>query len=196
MTRDLGAGTAEVHQTGIQAQAMSVLYFWLEAVPAEKRFAKDDALDAEITDRFAALRAAVVASEAAGWRDTPAATLAAIILIDQFSRNIFRGGAAAFAADPLARVLATHALAESWDQRLSMAERQFLYMPFMHSEDAADQARSVALFATVDEASADYARQHADQIARFGRFPGRNAALGRINTHAEEALLSQPGAGF
>jgi uncharacterized protein (DUF924 family) len=188
MKRDLGTATGEVHRAG------EVRRFWLEETPAELRFARDAALDAEIFARFEALRDAVLASHAAGWRDDPYNLLAAVILLDQFSRNIHRGSAEAFAADPLARALTREALAHGWGAGLTAVERQFLYMPLMHSESMADQLVGIALFEAdgKDGIVADFARRHAAQIARFGRFPQRNAALGRMTTEAEAELLARP----
>lgn len=188
MKRDLGTATGEVHR------AAEVRRFWLEDTPAELRFGRDAALDAEILARFGTLRDAVLASHAAGWRDDPRSLLAAVILLDQFLRNIHRGSADAFAADPLARALTREALAHGWGAGMSPLERQFLYMPLMHSESMADQLASIALFEAdgKDGIVADFARRHAAQIARFGRFPQRNAALGRATTAAEAELLARP----
>lgn len=181
----------EVHRA-----ATEVLHFWLETVPPDKRFARDDALDAEIGRRFSGMRAAVVA-DPVPWRADADTLLAAIILIDQFSRNLFRGQAEAFAADPLARDLARHGIAMGWDAGMATVRRQFLFLPFMHSEDAEDQALSVRLYAAIgDPGLIRFAQLHADQIDRFGRYPGRNAALGRRDTAEETAFLSQPGARF
>ncbi len=183
MARDLGTVDPQVHD-----EAEAVIAFWLDETPAEKRFARDDALDAAIARRFGALRDAVADGGAAGWRDDPRTVLAAVILLDQFSRNLFRGDARAFAADPLARSLADAAIAAGWDGDMDAEERRFLYMPFMHSEDMADQRRSLDLFGADDH----WARAHADQIARFGRFPQRNDALGRETTVEEAAFLADP----
>jgi len=164
----------------IAAQAEAVLHFWLEEVPPEKRFAVDQELDAECERRFGALRDEVIAVHAAEWRARPRTLLAAIVLIDQFSRNIFRGDALAFAGDPLARALANEALAKGWDAEMTPFERQFLYLPFMHGETMADQVRSLALFAQPGlEMARDFAIGHAREIAVEGRFKGRDAALGR-----------------
>jgi uncharacterized protein (DUF924 family) len=192
MNRDLGTATGEVHQ------AAGVLRFWLEETPEAQRFTADDALDAAIAARFGALRDGVLASHAAGWRAGGRTLLAAIILLDQFSRNIHRGSARAFAADPLCRALAREALARGWGDGMTALERQFLYMPFVHSEAMADQLLGVALFEADgrDGVPADFARRHASQIARFGRFPQRNAVLGRTTTAAEADLLSRPGERF
>lgn len=182
----------QVHRT-----ARAILDYWLREVPPEKRFAKDEAIDRAIAERFGAAHDAIVASGAAEWRDDPAQLLAAVIAVDQFSRNLFRDDARAFAGDPLARELTGEALDKGWDAGMSAEERQFLYMPLMHSEDIADQDRSVALYATLGLPEAfDFAKRHRDQIAQFGRFPGRNAALGRESTPQEIELLKQPGSAF
>lgn len=168
-----------------------IIRFWLEGTPPDRRFAKDAALDAEIARRFGAVRDAILAGAATGWREDPRALLAAVIALDQFSRNIHRGSPRAFEADALARDLTSLALARGWDADMSADERQFLYMPLMHSEDADDQARSVALFDALGDAeAARFARAHARQIDRFGRFPGRNATLGRASTKAEREFLT------
>jgi uncharacterized protein (DUF924 family) len=192
MADDLGAGTREVH-----AQAAAILRFWFEELPPEKRFAKDDAVDAECARRFGDVRDAILASGAAGWRENADTLLAAIIALDQFSRNIHRGSARAFEADALALELAREAIANGWDTDMNTERRQFLYMPFEHAEDADVQAESVALFTALgDQEALDYARGHQALIDQFGRFPHRNAALGRVSTPEEEAYLSQPGAGY
>ncbi|WP_019516433.1 DUF924 family protein [Sphingomonas sp. Mn802worker] len=174
-----------------------VLDFWSDRVTPEQRFAKDDALDRMIATRFGATRDAVLASDAAGWRDTPEALLAAIILLDQFSRNIHRGKAEAFAADGLARDLTLEAIRRGWEDRYTPEQRQFLYMPLMHAEDAELQALSVEKFEQLgDEEALSFARDHRDVQARYGRFPSRNAALGRTSSPEEQEYLSQPAAGW
>lgn len=192
MNRDLGMSSTEVHRW-----ASEILHFWFEDVSAERRFAKDEALDKLIADRFGNLRNDVKANGGAGWKDDPRALLAAIILLDQFSRNIYRGSAEAFATDALARSLARIALEHGWDLSMSTVERQFLYMPFMHSENLEDQALCVRLFEALgDPFILDFAHRHAAQIVRFGRFPQRNEALGRSTTADELELLKQPSASF
>ncbi|PZQ58611.1 MAG: DUF924 domain-containing protein [Sphingomonas taxi] len=177
----------------VDSAAQSVLDFWF-ALPSERQFGKDDALDADIRDRFGALRDRVAATGAKEWRDSARHVLAAVILLDQFSRNLFRGQAEAFAADPLARELTERAIERGWDRSLSPAERVFLYMPLMHAEDAAGQARSVAMFEALGiEENLAFARDHAEVFARFGRFPSRNAALGRETTAVEQAYLDAGG---
>lgn len=178
-------------------QPGDVLDFWFQEVTPEQRFAKDDALDRTIAERFGPARDAVLASDAAGWRDTPEALLAAIVLLDQFSRNIHRGEAEAFAADALARELTLLAVEHGWEERYTPEQRQFLYMPLMHAEDAALQALSVEKFEQLGEEEAlAFARDHRDVQARFGRFPSRNAALGRASSPEEQVYLSQPDAGW
>jgi len=176
--------------------APAILDFWFGEVGEQRWFVRDEALDARIRARFADLRHAVVASRAEAWRDTPQHLLAAIILVDQFSRNIHRGTAQAFAADPLALELALLALDRGWDSGMTPAQRQFLLMPLMHSEELRMQDRGLVEFARLGDANAlDFARRHHDLIARFGRFPGRNAALGRRTTPAEQDALDR-GAAF
>lgn len=185
-------GEAEVH-----ARAREVLDFWLDEVPEEKRFAKDAALDRTIAERFGPLRDLVMGSGAAGWRDDPDTLLAAIILLDQFSRNIHRGSAEAFTGDPLAQQLTRIGLDRGWDRTMSDDRREFLYMPLMHAEDPAIQKLCLEKFGELGDAeNLRYARDHAEVIDRFGRFPSRNAALGRETTPEEAAYLSQPGAGW
>lgn len=179
--------------TGDTAErANEILYFWFEEVRPERQFAKDDALDAECLARFGSLRDAVVASDAAGWRGNAEMLLAAIILIDQISRNIHRGTADAFAADPLALELALSGIAAGFNGRLATDRRAFLYMPLMHSEDRGVQRFSLRCFGEPGlEHNMDFARQHHDVVQRFGRFPSRNAALGRETTEAEREFLAQ-----
>jgi uncharacterized protein (DUF924 family) len=185
-------GTLDVH-----ARAREVLDFWFGQVGEEGWFAKSDVLDAECAHRFGPLRDLVLGNSAAGWRDDSDTLLAAIILLDQFSRNIHRGEAEAFAADPLARALALEAIEKGWDKPLPSERRAFIYLPLEHAEDMAMQKLSVEMFATLeDEEDLKYARDHAAVIERFGRFPSRNAALGRESTPEELAYLSQPGAGW
>lgn len=174
------------------ADASPVLDFWFDEAGPNRWFAKDDAFDAGIAGRFGELRDEVVASDAAGWRDDVAQLLAAILLSDQFSRNIYRGSARAFEADPLALELAYQALDRDWTHAAPHDWRQFLLMPLMHSERPDDQERSVAEFSRLgDPEVTRFAMRHRDQIARFGRFPGRNAALGRVSTEEEREVIER-----
>lgn len=191
MTADLGMDETQVH-----AQARDVIDFWFGLAP-EKHFAKDETLDREIAERFGALRDRVLATEAIGWRDDPDTLLAAILLLDQFSRNLHRSSAQAYAADPLALDLCLSAIDAGWDDRYPPDRLVFVYMPLMHAESRAMQDLSVAKFAELGiEDNLAFARDHRDVIRLYGRFPSRNAVLGRASTEAEQAYLSQPDAGW
>jgi len=188
----LGPGWGEVEEA-----ADRVLAYWFDELGPERWFVKDDAVDRDCADRFGAMRDDVLASDALGWRGEAKTMLAAIILLDQISRNIHRGSARAFEADPLAESLSHEAIERGWVATLPPERAKFLLMPLMHAEHADAQRLSLIEFAALgDEYTLDFARDHADVFARFGRFPGRNAALGRESTPAEQAYLSQPGAGW
>ncbi len=177
--------------------AEEVLGFWFEGLMPEQWFAKSDELDREIGTRFESLRREVLESSAAGWRDDPRTLLAAVILLDQFSRNVHRGTPQAFAADPLAQELASLAVERGWDRDMTPEQRQFLYLPFEHAESRELQAVSLSCYGALGQEEAlEYARQHAEVIARYGRFPSRNAALGRESTAEEMEYLAKPGAGW
>ena len=131
------------------------------------------------------------------WLSAPRGWLAAILVLDQFPRNLFRGDARAFATDEAALGLAKRAIAEGIDLKLTPAQRSFVYMPFQHSEEKADQARSIELFTALgNPLNLDFAIRHKDIIDRFGRFPHRNAILGRTTTDEEATFLKQPGSSF
>lgn len=170
-----------------------VLSFW-RAAGETRWYANDAAFDAEIRDRFGALWRDAAAGRLADWERSDDGTLALVIVLDQFPRNMFRNDARAFSTDAMARDVAMRALGRGVDRRVDGALRQFLYLPFMHSEDLADQERCVALFAPLgDENNTKYAIIHADIIRRFGRFPHRNRALGRPTTAEEQAFLDSGG---
>lgn len=191
MTGDLGTAGAEVH-----AEATEILDFWF-AMTTQEHFARDAVVDRAIAARFGVMRDTVLATRAKYWRESPDTLLAAIILLDQFSRNIHRGEAEAFAADDLAAALTLHAIEMGWEVRYTPERRVFLYMPLMHAEDLPLQRLSVEKFEALGIAeNVAFARDHADVIARHGRFPSRNAALGRTSTPEEEAYLSRPDAGW
>ena len=176
------------------ASPHAVLAFWRDAGP-DKWFKKNDAFDQDIRRRFLETYEAAAAGTLGAWEATPDGVLALVIVLDQFPRNMFRGAARAFAADPLARAVADRALARGFDRAMAQADRQFFYLPFEHSEMLADQDRCCDLFrATGDAELVKWAELHADIIRRFGRFPHRNAALGRATTAEEQAFLD--GGGF
>ena len=194
MGGDLGTHGAIVHDPAgpdVEEAAREVLDFWF-ALPMERQFARDPALDAEITERFSALRDAVFADRAQGWREGPDELLAAIVLLDQFSRNIHRDSPRAYEADELAVELTLLAIERGWEERYAEEERAFLYMPLMHAEDLALQHLCVDKFAAMGGPNVPFAIGHREVIERFGRFPTRNAALGRDTTAEEEAFLEAP----
>ncbi|MFC4160321.1 DUF924 family protein [Chitinimonas lacunae] len=175
--------------------------FWFGLSP-QRWFGKDPAFDAELAARFAALVETALQGGLKEWLSTPSGTLAYLLLTDQMPRNLFRDSARAFAGDALALAAAQQAVDAGFDRALTPIERVFMYLPFEHAEDLAQQDRSVALFerlAAESPASAgylDYALRHREVIARFGRFPHRNHLLGRESTAEEASYLAQPGAGF
>jgi len=168
-----------------------VIRFWFEELTKDQWFARSDILDAQIRLRFLTLQERLVASDAAGV-STPRSLLAAIIVLDQFSRNMFRGTPRAYACDAIARRLSKMAIENGFDAGMTEEERNFLYLPFQHSEDREDQALSLRLFENLgNEDWTPYARAHKAIIDRFGRFPHRNATLGRTSTAEEIALLNE-----
>jgi uncharacterized protein (DUF924 family) len=191
----------------VSHRAEAVLAFWFAPEHVAHWFAADAAFDAAIRAGFAADVEAAAAGRLRDWAVTPPGWLALLILLDQFPRNLHRGDPRAWAQDVGAQQLALSGIAEGFDRRLSARQRVFAYLPLEHAENMALQQRSVALFeALCAEVPAeerpryagflDYARRHAEVIARFGRFPHRNAVLGRASTAEELAYLAQPGAGF
>jgi uncharacterized protein (DUF924 family) len=197
-------------------QPDDVLAFWFgapgsagEVAGRQSRlwFGKSIANDQAVIDRFAATLLAATAGQLDHWSDTPRNRLALVIVLDQFPHHIFRDQPQAFATDPQALTLSLDALAAGEDQQLAPIERVFLYLPLEHAESIDMQERSVALYAKLAHESAaderalfegflDYARKHRDVVARFGRFPHRNAILGRASTPDELEFLKQPGSRF
>ena len=176
------------------ASPQTVVAFWREAGP-DKWFEKNDAFDREIRERFLATHEAAAQSKLSDWETTAEGALALLILLDQFPRNMFRGSARAFATDPLARAVTTRAIDKGFDRVVPDNMRNFFYLPFEHSETLADQERGVALCrAAGNEDDLKWAQIHADIIRKFGRFPHRNAVLGRKTTAEEQAFLD--GGGF
>ncbi len=186
------------------ATVEDIVQFWFGNAPAERRkvwFVKDPAFDAQISARFMPTYEAAAAGSLADWKIGARESLALIILTDQFARNMFRGSGRAFATDPIALAAARHVIDSGWDARMTPVERMFVYLPFEHSEVLADQERSLALFkplAAFPETSdvTEYSTRHWEIVKRFGRFPHRNAALGRPGTPEEIEFLKQPGSGF
>ena len=181
-----------------------VLAFWFGDPPGAARaewFRKDAGFDSGIRTRFGALHEAAARRELEAWRAAPGPMLALVVVLDQFSRNLYRGDARAFAQDTHALECANEALARGDDARLLPVQRQFLYLPLEHSEDLADQERCVALMRSLEDypetkGLTEWAEKHRVIVARFGRFPHRNAALGRESTPEEVEFLRQPGSGF
>jgi uncharacterized protein (DUF924 family) len=174
-----------------------VIGFWTAAGPA-KWFAKSRAFDDAIRLKFEPVHHAAARGEYAAWAETADGALALLILLDQFPRNLYRGSAHAFATDPLARSIAARAVEAQLDQAAPPALRPFFYLPFEHSEAIEDQDRSVALCEAHDAETGDvdtlkWAVMHRDIIRRFGRFPHRNACLGRVSTPQEQAFLDDGG---
>ncbi len=181
-----------------------VLEFWFGESPHRSRavwFTRNPEFDAAIRARFGDAVAAALCGEFADWETSAHGALARVILLDQFTRNIFRDTPRAFAGDPLALAIATAAVDSRQDRALDRYERQFLYLPFEHSESAIDQDRSIELFSalardTGDDSLLPWAARHADIVRRFGRFPHRNDILGRASTAEEIAFLKEPGSRF
>ncbi len=177
--------------------ATDVLRFWFQDLKPEQWWKKDDAVDAAIVARFCGTHDFVAAAETASLLADVDTARAAIIVLDQFSRNMFRGTPRAFASDAKAFALADGVVARDWDQALRKPERLFIYLPFEHDEDLTSQARCVALISSLDDAIyTKSALAHRAIIERFGRYPHRNAILGRISTPEEIAFLQQPGSSF
>jgi uncharacterized protein (DUF924 family) len=180
------------------SEAADVIRFWRQAGP-EAWFRQDDEFDRLCEQHFLALHLQAARGELDGWLDTAEGALALLLLLDQIPRNVFRGSGHAFATDGLARYYADRALALGHDQAIEPQLRAFFYLPFEHSEDPADQQRSVELFQALardgHDAYTSYALAHQEVITRFGRFPHRNRALGRCNSAAEQAWLDA-GGGF
>ena len=170
-----------------------VVGFWKEA-GSKKWFARDDAFDALFRQRFETAHFMAARRELDHWAETPEGSLALLILLDQFPRNVFRGTGHAFATDPLARHFAIMALDDRQDHAVENDLRRFFYLPLQHAEDRALQDRQLALFQTMDRGTDDrWAEHHHKVIDRFGRFPHRNRALGRETTPEEQAFLDTDG---
>lgn len=181
------------------ANPEKIVDYWIDDVGPVDWYSGRESLNADIRDRFEADWHAAMAGTCGLWLTSPKGALAYLILMDQFPRNMFAGRADAFASDRHARAAAKTAIARGWDNRIAEPERQFFYLPLVHSENLIDQDRAVRLFLTrMPETGHDnlaHARAHREVIRRFGRFPTRNAALGRVSTAAEQAWLDAGGYG-
>lgn len=190
-------------------RATEVLGFWFGAphasgrlAPRDAWFKKDAAFDAQIRERFGSLIDTALRGELAAWQQQPLPALALVIVLDQFTRNARRGSAGMFAGDAQALAVARRVVAAGDDRSLQGVQRQFLYLPFEHSENLADQQESMRLFEQLGmdhpelAGLLEWARKHQVIVERFGRFPHRNEALGRASTAQELAFLKQPGSGF
>ncbi len=181
---------------------LDILEFWFERDPSKLRkqwFVKSAAFDHQCMRFIDDVRSAR-AGQFDHWAETPKGGLALVILLDQLSRHVFRGSAEAFAADPHAHHIARSLIAAGADALLTPVERMFVYLPFQHAETKEDQDISARLFESLSDVlgnkAVEYAHRHRDLINRFGRFPQRNAALGRLSTLEEQAFLAQPSLGF
>ena len=193
-------------ESAASASADAVLDFWFGREPGEKTraewFRRDPAFDLEISTRFGALIEQALAGGIDAWADAPLPALARVIVLDQFTRNSFRDTARAFAGDSQALAAAQRILQLGWNVGYSGVQRQFCYLPFEHAEDRGMQQLALQLFAQLGQDHPKlaellkWAQAHHDIVARFGRFPHRNAVLGRVSTAEEAQFLSQPGSSF
>lgn len=178
-------------------QAQDIINFWFDPEHRSLWFAKSDEFDAKIRDQFQIIHRQAIQAELWSWRQTPEGRLAEIIVLDQFSRNLYRDQAQAFAYDNMALILAQEAISLQLDAQLSPEQRAFLYMPFMHSESKLIHEFALKLFQRLgNEINLNFEKKHKVIIDRFGRYPHRNALLGRISTPEELAFLTQPNSSF
>jgi uncharacterized protein (DUF924 family) len=174
-----------------------VLTFWFEEVKPSQRWKKDDEFDRLIASRFGDIHRAACNCELYGWRENARGRLAEIIVLDQFSRNMFRESPLAFANDQMALTLAQEAISHGLDKQLETVERGFLYLPYMHSESIVIHERAEQIYRQFgDQSSLEWEMKHKAIIQRFGRYPHRNKALGRKSTKEELLFLTQPGSSF
>jgi uncharacterized protein (DUF924 family) len=193
----------------LEPDAQAVLDFWFGPVDDPGHltsrppwFRKDAGFDAQIAGRFGGTIEAALGGEFNHWRATPLGSLALLLVLDQFTRNVFRGQARSFAGDTVALSIAQALVGSGQDLVLTGVQRQFVYLPFEHAEDSAMQAQSMRLFAALEidhpqlKGLLDWAQRHAAIVSRFGRFPHRNPVLGRLSTDEENAFLMEPGSSF
>jgi uncharacterized protein (DUF924 family) len=193
----------------MERDALAVMDFWFgrhgdrgRDTPRQQWFVKSDSFDAQIRDRLGMLFPRAIAGDLQSWSAEPESAVAQILVLDQFTRNVFRGSAQAFAGDARALAAARALVDAGTDRKLSGVQRQFVYLPFEHAEDIGAQNEALRLFAQLERDAPEvgdlmsWAQRHHDVIARFGRFPHRNAALGRASTPEEIEFLKQPGSSF
>lgn len=197
MSEPVGSGSAVLGVHAPDAESAAILDFWFGELAPQQWFAVDPAVDRTIVERFSLVAAKIATGGAPQWAESPGGSLAAVIALDQFPRNLYRGDPRAFATDGQALALAEQALDRGFDEGMGVYARQFLYMPFMHSEDAEDQVRALELFEGLGLPEAvEAARRHKEIVDRFGRFPHRNAVLGRETTAEEADFLKEPNSSF
>lgn len=186
-----------IEKASIPAEAEAVLDFWFVESGPEDWFTKNEDFDSEIRERFGSVYRRAYDGELGEWILSPEGCLALMIVLDQFPRNIFRDDPRAFGTDAHARILLQYALDKGFDQGMEPHQKQFLYMPLQHSEDRRDQELSIELNAALGNDNVlRFAQAHKEIIDRFGRFPHRNAVLGRGSTPEEAEFLAQPGSSF
>jgi uncharacterized protein (DUF924 family) len=178
---------------GMMVEPEAILAFWYDELTPADWWAANPEIDRQIAERFGETHAHLALGEGFSWRETAKGRLAEIIVLDQFSRQLFRGEPNAFAQDGMALVLAQEAVAGGFDAGLGTDERAFLYMPFMHSESLAVHEAAAPLFAALGGDYLKAAEGHREVLSRFGRYPKRNAALGRESTPAEQAYIGESG---
>ena len=178
-------------------KAQPILDFWFKELTPKQWFAKSDELDNTIAKRFSDTLKAAKKGELWHWRETPHGRLAEVIVLDQFSRNIYRGSPRAFEQDVIALVLAQEAVEKGADKSLDASEKAFLYMPYMHSESQCIHEEALRLFKALGQTgNLDFEIKHKVIIDRFGHYPHRNDILGRVSTEEERAFLKEPNSGF
>lgn len=177
--------------------AQDILHFWFQELTPADQFTKNPQVDQKIRQRFLPTWEKAIRGELFQWRNEAQGRLAEIIVLDQFSRNMFRDQAQAFAGDPMALILAQEMVAGQWDQKIPVTQRAFIYMPYMHSESLVIHDEASRLFAQDGlQDNLKYEGMHRKIIERFGRYPHRNRALGRASTPEEIEFLKQPGSSF
>ncbi|MBP5856837.1 DUF924 domain-containing protein [Marivibrio halodurans] len=197
LDRPVGADQEVLGVVGPDDDAQAVLEFWFGDLTPRQWFTRDEEVDHAISERFGTLAARVAMGGLPHWAASAGGLLAAVIVLDQFPRNLYRDDPRAYESDPQARALADEAIRIGADAEMGRYGRQFLYMPFMHSEELLDQERAVSLFEGLGiEEAYQSALRHREIIARFGRFPHRNVTLGRETTAEEAAFLEEPNSSF